>query len=322
MIARLEIGFDFGANNELIFKTTVIELGDGSEQRLAHYQAPLAQIQFGDRDLSTHQMHQSFQYLQQFFRERKGSQETFAVRTWDDYEAIRQPCRRLTSTTYLLEKEYGDLACPVRLPILSKLEIFVNGTKLVGGYSVDVDEGVIIFTTAKATTDVITWSGEFDRLCRFSEDKLEVRNLGYSPDMDVHILQISSLRAREVPNKYLPRIIDVETIQTRRVTFTQTFNGDILTTYNFILNAPSGVPSNNEVYLIEGGWDDCGTIGNFSCPCVYGQVCVQSNPVTSPIAINSLSVSGSVTNLTRPDCSISITLEWRWKTDENAIFTT
>lgn len=207
MIARLEIGFDFGANNELIFKTTVIELGDGSEQRLAHYQAPLAQIQFGDRNLSTHQMHQSFQYLQQFFRERKGSQETFAVRTWDDYEAHLQPCRRLTATTYLLEKEYGDLATPVRLPILSKLEIFVNGTKLVGGYSVDASEGVITFATARATTDVVTWSGEFDRLCRFAEDKLEVRNLGYSPDMDVHILQISSLRAREVPNKYQPRIV-------------------------------------------------------------------------------------------------------------------
>lgn len=89
-----------------------------------------------------------------------------------------------------------------------------------------------------------------------------------------------------------------------------TFDGQELTTYSYSCQAPANVPLNAICYITVGIWDDYGTIGSYSSPTVYGQINSFSG---NPIQIGQgLLFTGTVTNSIRPNCSVNLTLQWRW----------
>lgn len=102
--------------------------------------------------------------------------------------------------------------------------------------------------------------------------------------------------------------------------FIKSFNGDVLTTYSFTVNAPSELPEDKtpEIYLMSGTWDDCGSIGSFNSPCTYGQIYTYSG---SPLLIGrGLSINGTVKNLLRHYCYVNLLLKWLVGTQVLKIF--
>ncbi len=92
--------------------------------------------------------------------------------------------------------------------------------------------------------------------------------------------------------------------------FSRTFDGSQLTTFNFTINAPAPVVAwgDAQIYLVAGNWDDCGTIGSYSPPCVPGEITLYAG---EPISIGTgLSVSGSVQNLIAGSCGVEFSLLW------------
>jgi hypothetical protein len=88
------------------------------------------------------------------------------------------------------------------------------------------------------------------------------------------------------------------------------FDGNQLMTYSYTCQAPAGVPLNAVCFITSGTWDDSGTIGSYSSPTVYGQINSFSG---NPVQIGQgLQFTGSVSNVIRPDCSVGLTLQWRW----------
>ena len=114
-----------------------------------------------------------------------------------------------------------------------------------------------------------------------------------------------------------------EQIQTARkqfINYPNGFGGSTIKISNFSIAAPDNIPLQNEVYLILAKFDDCGTIGNFNCPCRSNRICEQLVPLSTPIATNTLLVSGTCQNTTLPNSWVDIILEWRWRSNLQCIF--
>jgi len=87
-----------------------------------------------------------------------------------------------------------------------------------------------------------------------------------------------------------------------------TFDGTVEgRTYSFGCVAPSGVPSNAEIYLTSGSWDDWGTVGSYSTG--YGIVKSFSGAVLVGIGT---SVGGTVVNERVTNCYARLVLQFRW----------
>ena len=101
-----------------------------------------------------------------------------------------------------------------------------------------------------------------------------------------------------------------EAANIRRESYERTFDGESLTSYSFRFTAPAGVPYRAEIYLINGTWDDNGSIGTYTSDRPANQVATYGG---APIRVGKgLAISGLVNNTIRPNCSVSLTLEWRW----------
>ena len=96
-------------------------------------------------------------------------------------------------------------------------------------------------------------------------------------------------------------------------TFSQTFNGDNLITYQFTIPVPSQVAGWGDLkaYLVSGIWDDYGTVGTFSAP---PTIVYQYNGPEVLISTGNVPINGTVTNLLRVLCFVNLQIVWRGTT--------
>lgn len=94
--------------------------------------------------------------------------------------------------------------------------------------------------------------------------------------------------------------------------WTFNFDGTIEgATYSFTCVAPSGTPSNAEIWLLGIDLDDWGGVGSFSTGYALGTG-YGSGKGEKPIKVgDGLSVSGVVVNEKKPWCHATVHLEWR-----------
>lgn len=182
---RLPETFSKGSQFGPRFKTNIIELDSGAEQRVRR--GPIA----GRREYNLERGIDSLNNLltlQEFFIARGGAENSFRVKDWSDYATnatgtlhqgddpavswTDEALTLLTSTTFQLVKRYASGPTT----ILRDLKKIVAGTVKVGdaggeitsGFTVDLLTGIVTFDVAPSGT--VTGGCQFDVPCRFAEE--------------------------------------------------------------------------------------------------------------------------------------------------------
>ena len=194
---RLDLGFDYGVIGGPRFKTDVIELGDGTEQRNINWWFPLGQWQLGDRTL----LQSNLEYLKSFHAARQGSKQGFRFKDWADYSATNQEIGigDGLKTQYQLIKTYSfesaNVNKPIIKPVEDSLKVYLDGVLTSTGWTLDSANGVITFAQPLLNGQVLTCDFDFDIPVWFAQDSIGFR-LQAKDDFE-SIYQLESLSVEE-----------------------------------------------------------------------------------------------------------------------------
>lgn len=197
---RLDLGYDYGANGGHKWKTTIIEHGDGIEQRNAEWTTPLGEWSIGDRTFHLEDG-ESF-YLKDFFEARQGSYEGFRWKDWSDYRATDSVIGtgNGAKTQFQLVKRYAVGGVfydrTITKPVPNTLSLKVNGVTTAA--SVNTANGLVTFPSPPAPGATITATFEFDVPVQFREDSCTLTLLGAIEESGEQIWQISALSVEEI----------------------------------------------------------------------------------------------------------------------------
>lgn len=171
---RLRDDVEKGAEGGPGFKTTVITLSSGHEQRNIDWEYERGEwdLAYGIRTKS------AYNETLEFFRARRGRAFGFRFKDWADYEldSTQQFAEGDGATLkFQLFKWYGGYLTgysrPIQKPVDGTVRVFVDGVEDTGA-TVDSTTGVITFLSAPIASAVISASGEFDVPVRFALDRM------------------------------------------------------------------------------------------------------------------------------------------------------
>jgi uncharacterized protein (TIGR02217 family) len=172
---RLREDVERGAEGGPGFRTTVIPLASGHEQRNIDWEFERGEwdLAYGITDKVT------YSEVLAFFRARRGRAIGFRFKDFVDYqldEASQFAVGNGTATKFQLYKWYGGFGTgyrrPIQKPVTGTVGIYVGGVLQPSGVSVNYTNGVVTFEAAPAGGAVISADGEFDVPVRFNIDTL------------------------------------------------------------------------------------------------------------------------------------------------------
>jgi uncharacterized protein (TIGR02217 family) len=192
---RFPLDISFGSRAGPGFKTEIIELKSGSEERLSRWQSPRHRydVGYGVRTYN------ALIVVKKFFMARRGAAQGFRLRDWQDYAtsssgtlyqeddvATSGTDQNLTNTVTLvlgkgdgttklfqMVKEYVDpiqnFIRTIAKPVLGTVKVTVAAVLQTESthYSVDYQAGTVLFVTAPGLNVDVKWGGEFDVPVRF-----------------------------------------------------------------------------------------------------------------------------------------------------------
>jgi uncharacterized protein (TIGR02217 family) len=169
----LDLELSLGAHVTVRYKTTVIRMREGDEERIGEWQDAIRTF-----DIAPALRHQAdLDYLIAFFRSRLGQTFAFKMRDPTDYVADNELCGTADglNVAFPLTKGYTPpqtfnqhvTVRPIVLPDYP-LTITLNGVVLdYTQYSVDTVAGVVYLLNAPAAGVVVRWTGTFQVPVRF-----------------------------------------------------------------------------------------------------------------------------------------------------------
>lgn len=170
---RLPIDVERGVRGGPSFRTTIVSLANGDENRNQEWETRRGAWNIGYGI----QKREDMEEIYNFFHARRGMAYGFRFRDWMDYsvkegptlEVIGQPAKRQ------LARLHDDVIRPytrvVRYPVADTLKVFVDYV-LTEAYTLDA-LGVLTFTGGDPGDNVLT-TFEYDIPVRFDTDTLEV----------------------------------------------------------------------------------------------------------------------------------------------------
>ncbi len=182
---RLPEDISFGASGGPQFRTTVVEMASGREQRNREWAEARNVYDVGlglrsENDLGV---------LLAFFRARAGRAFGFRYKDWLDYKSSL-PQQAVTATdqqiaigdgamvAFQLVKIYDSGGIShvrdIVKPVSGTVQIALDGVVQATGWQVDVTSGIVTFAMAPGIGAVITAGYEFDVPVRFSDDFLAI----------------------------------------------------------------------------------------------------------------------------------------------------
>jgi uncharacterized protein (TIGR02217 family) len=170
---RLPDQVERGSHGGPRFKTTVIDLSSGAEQRnidwslTRHYW----EVSYGVSNRA------DYEEVRDFFMNRRGRAHTFRFRDWTDYQLTLEQIGTGdgVETEFQITKTYTGSFPYVRnitRPVASTLVVKINGVTTTA-YTLNA-LGVIEFNVAPALADIITVSCDFDIPMRFDTDQFDL----------------------------------------------------------------------------------------------------------------------------------------------------
>lgn len=157
------------------FSTVVLETPGGAEQRVQRWAYPrhAGEIGYGVRTPA------QLADLKAFFMARAGKARGFLFKDHRDFSATDQPIGTGDGAlrSFQLSKTYSSgsagVVRKITRPNASTVSVRVDGTPA-GGWTVEVETGVISFTAAPAAGESVTASFEFYVPVRFDTDRMDV----------------------------------------------------------------------------------------------------------------------------------------------------
>lgn len=160
------------------FSTVVVEGSTGDEQRVVEWAQPRRryEIAYGTRPPA------QIAALRAFFLARQGRARGFRFRDVSDFQLSGEATAPLTATTFQIQKTYDDgsgttHARPIYKPDAATIQVFVSGSPVVSGYTLDDSAGVLTFGSAPGATPTVT--GNYFVPVRFDSDTF--RSVQHSP---------------------------------------------------------------------------------------------------------------------------------------------
>lgn len=166
----------YGATGGPMFLTDVVSTVSGHEQRNSKWSQARAKYNVASGVKTETQ----WQALISFFRARRGKAVGFRFKDWSDYkaESVQIGVGDDSTTEFQLVKIYssGSVAVSrtITKPVSGTVDIYVDSVLQSSGVSVDTTTGVVTFSSAPATDEVITAEFEFDVPVRFDTDEMAV----------------------------------------------------------------------------------------------------------------------------------------------------
>lgn len=205
--ARLDMGYDYGAEGGRSWNTSVITLAGGRSIRNQNWQDWIGRWQLGNRVIDKAQL----DYLASFHARARGMLHTFRYKDWNDYELI-QGLQTVADGQIQLAKTYGAGApayvCPITLPVDGTLVIQHSADGIAwspwtegADYSADYTTGVVtLLDSPPPAPAYVRASCEFDVRVRFDVDVLAAHFLAYEQrgDDNQRAYQLGSVSVQEV----------------------------------------------------------------------------------------------------------------------------
>ena len=204
--ARLPVEVEMGAQGGPLFLTTVLVAASGDEQRIAQWDQCRGEWDIG-YGISSKEL---LDRVNAFHRAAMGKFHSWKFKDWSDFEASPAGTPHQfgtgdgSTTTFQLTKTYSMLddsnavvesyVRNIRLPIASSLTIKVNDVTTTA-YTL-LSGGLIQFDAAPGNTLSLKWLGEFDCVCRFDLDKLNLSMM--QPGFDGGFGTVRGIRILEV----------------------------------------------------------------------------------------------------------------------------
>lgn len=182
---RFPVKISFGSTGGPERKTDIVELASGFEERNSPWANSRHRYNIAYGIRSMNQIHQ----VKAFFEARHGQLHGFRYKDWADYKSV-EPDDSISATDQIIGTGDGDATQfqlrkgytsgsqtyyrPIKKPVSGTTVVSVNGTPLVSGWSVNVNTGIITFSSAPASGAVIRAGFEFDVPVRFNTDYLSI----------------------------------------------------------------------------------------------------------------------------------------------------
>lgn len=167
---QFPINYASGTTGGPMYSTRVVQSDSGAEFRNQMWANGRVTYTIGYTADPT-----DMQTIVTFFRNRKGRQYGFRFRDWSDYKALQEPLV-YSSTILRLIKTYTDAGSYSEVRRIVKpcndgsFVLYNNGGP--ESCTVDWTTGLVTDFSTGGSSDVFTWSGNFDVPVRFDVDKL------------------------------------------------------------------------------------------------------------------------------------------------------
>lgn len=168
------------------FNTKIIESDSGAERRISRWQDPRRRydVKFGIKTFD--QLYE----VMSFYIARAGPAYGFRYKDWLDFstaangrgtpgpEDVILGIGDGTTKVFQLKKEYVSGPTTrtryITKPVDGSVVVAIDGTPTVSGWAVDTTTGELVFSTAPALDEIISWGGLFDVPVRFGAELDEV----------------------------------------------------------------------------------------------------------------------------------------------------
>jgi uncharacterized protein (TIGR02217 family) len=162
-----------GATGGPEYRTTIVETGNGQEQRVAQWQRPRHRwtISTPPDDREAHEK------MLSFFHGRRGKLRGFRFRDINDSEAENQPLVPIAVSTLQMYRLYWSggqgVSRLIRKPVAGSVLVFLNGAVVnPANWTLNASTGAVTIVGG-FLPGVYTWSGKFDVPVRFDTDQMD-----------------------------------------------------------------------------------------------------------------------------------------------------
>jgi uncharacterized protein (TIGR02217 family) len=127
---------------------------------------------------------EEWEYLLNFFIDKRGSAIAFRYKDYSDFEAVNEQIGvgDGANTTFYFTKLYGDYLRDITQLVNGTVQLYVNGVLEPTGFTIYYDVGIVVFNSAVGNGAIVTANFEFDVRVRFETDDLPATFVAFSPD--------------------------------------------------------------------------------------------------------------------------------------------
>lgn len=197
---RLDVGFDYGAVGGPEWSTDIVVFGSGHEHRNANWTDARGRWELGSRNIGLSDL----DYLQAFFRARRGMAQGFRYRDWNDWEALNESLSPDGTPTLQLVKTYTNAGenqvREIRKPVGSTVTLQRNVSPFVD-YSLDDTTGIV--------TLVADWTAAIENITQANPAVVTITGHGRSTGDIIYLADIEGMTELN-DAAYTITVIDVD----------------------------------------------------------------------------------------------------------------